>query len=100
MGTLLHEIREEQVRQGEQIKTLFKQQAQMEGLTKSVYDLAASVKLLAASQKSTEARVGGLAADVEAVKARPAKRWEEVVKTAITVIVTAAVTWALTRLGA
>ena len=99
LETMLHEIREEQVRQGEQIKTLFKQAEANAKLTQSVYDLASSIKLLTNQQKVTEQKVDNLAKDVETVKSRPAKRWDEVVKTVITVIVTAAITWALTRLG-
>lgn len=96
---ILQEIKEMQARQDEQIKTLFNQQADTKKLTESVYDLAASVKLLAASQKTTEQRVAQLTSDVETVKQRPAKKWDELVKTALTVLVTAAVTYFLTRVG-
>ena len=44
-------------------------------------------------------KVDGLATDLEEIKEKPSKRWDTVVTVAITVIVTALVTLALTKLG-
>lgn len=99
MNALLQKIATEQVRQGEQIKTLFNNVNDMKKLTESVYDLAASVKLLTSAQKTTEQKVDDLSDDMESIKSKPAKRWDSVVSLAITAIVTAFITYALTRLG-
>ena len=98
-GVLLRQIREEQIAQREQIKTLFKQQADIKALTETVHKLATSVELLAQTQKTTEDKVDNLSGDVEAIKKKPAKRWDNIVTVIITVIVTAVITYALTKAG-
>ncbi len=98
-GVLLRQIREEQIAQREQIKTLFKQQADIKALTETVHKLATSVELLAQTQKTTEDKVDNLSGDVEAIKEKPAKRWDNIVTVIITVIVTAVITYALTKAG-
>ena len=99
MNALLQKIATEQARQGEQIKTLFNNVNDMKKLTESVYDLAASVKLLTSAQKTTEQKVDDLSDDMESIKSKPAKRWDSVVSLVITAVVTAFITYALTRMG-
>lgn len=96
---MLQSIATEQVRMGEQIKTLFNQQEETKRLAESVHELATSVKLLASAQKSTEKKVDDLTGDVEEIKTKPAKRWDGAVTVIITVIVTAVITFALTKIG-
>lgn len=96
---LLYQIREEQVAQREQIKTLFNQQDDNKKLTESVHELAASVKLLASAQKTSEKKIDDLTSDVETIKERPAKRWDSATTVIITAIITAVVTFVLTKIG-
>lgn len=96
---MLQTIATEQVRMGEQIKTLFNQQEETKRLAESVHELATSVKLLASAQKSTEKKVDDLTGDVEEIKTKPAKRWDGAVTVIITALVTAVITFALTKIG-
>ena len=98
MEDLLQSIRGEQIRQGEQIKTLFAQQQELKKLTDSVYRLSAGVEKLTVSVGATEDKLGRLASDVEAIKEKPAHRWDTVITVLITAILTAAVTLAAGRL--
>lgn len=71
----------------QEIKDISRRMDNLEKLTASVYDLAASVKLLTANQKTTEENVAQIADDVDELKNRPAKRWEAVVAALIAGIV-------------
>ena len=92
-------ILQNQARMEGQIKTLFNQQEDNKRLTESVHELAASVKLLASAQKTTEKKVDDLTTDVETIKEKPAKRWDNAVWLIVTAILTAVVTYFLTKLG-
>lgn len=96
---ILRQIREEQVAQREQIKTLFRQVADIKGLTETVHKLATSVELMTQAQKAMTAKMEGLAEDVEGIKEKPGKRWDDVVKVAVTAVVTALITFVVTKLG-
>ncbi len=95
----IQKVLQDQARMSEQIKSMFKRIDEQKALTESVHELAVSLKLLASAQKSTEQKVDGLASDVEAIKQKPAKRWDSVSAVAITAIVTAVVAYALARVG-
>lgn len=98
-NVMLQKIVTEQAKQGEQIRTLFNNVADLKKLTESVYDLASSVRLLTSAQKTTEKKVDDLSSDMESIKSKPAKRWDSVVSLVITAVVTAFITYALTRMG-
>ena len=97
--SILQQIREEQIRQGEQIKTLFKQQEELKKLTESVYKLSGSVEKMAVTVAATDKNVEKLNQAVTEIKEKPAKRWDGAITVLITALLTAAVTFALTRLG-
>ena len=84
-------------RHTEQIKTMFNQIGEAKAIAESVHKLATNVELLAHEQKSTSNKVDALTG--EEIKGRPARRWENAVSTAIKIIVTAIITYALTRAG-
>lgn len=86
-------------RHAEQIKTMFNQIGEAKAIAESVHKLATNVELLAHEQKSTSNKVDALSGDIEEIKGRPARRWENAVSTAIKIIVTAIITYALTRAG-
>ena len=98
MEDLLQSIRGEQIRQGEQIKTLFAQQQELKKLTDSVYRLSAGVEKLTVSVGATEEKLGRLTTDVESIKEKPARRWDTVITVLITAILTAAVSLAVSHI--
>lgn len=71
----------------QEIKDISRRMDNLEKLTESVYDLASSVKLLTANQKSTDENVEKIADDVEELKNKPARLWEAVVAALIAGIV-------------
>ena len=71
----------------QEIKDISRRMDNLEKLTASVYDLAASVKLLTEKQKGTEENVAQIAEDVDELKNRPAKRWEALVAALIAGVV-------------
>ena len=95
----LNNIIERQGRMDEQIKTLFRSIESMSGLTETVQKLAMSVERLALSLKGTEEKVSGIKTDLDEIKTKPAKRWDMVVTTALTIIITAGITYFLTKAG-
>ena len=95
----LRAVREDGVRHGEQIKTLFKQQEDNRKLTESVYKLTGTVEKLAGSLSGMERTVGKLTIDIDTIKQKPAKRWDSAVSLVLTVLMTAAVTYFLTKIG-
>ena len=93
------ELDERITRHTEQIKTCFNRIGDLTTITESVQKLAISVELLAHEQKDIGKKVDGLSTDLEEIKHRPGRRWESIVSVAITVVVTAMVTYALARAG-
>ena len=93
------ELDERVTRHTEQIKTVFNQIGEIKSLADGLHELVATVKVLANEQKETRIKVNDLAGDMEELKDKPAKRWDSIVTVAITEIVTAAITYALTRMG-
>lgn len=84
---------------GEQIKQIYKRMDEQDKLVESVHRLSLTLERLTMAQQATEKKVDGLTNDVEELKAKPAKRWDGAVTTLITVLLTAAATYALTMLG-
>lgn len=93
------ELDERVTRHTEQIKTCFSQIGEIRDLTASVHKLATSVEVIGIEQKNANCKLDRLAIDVEDIKEKPARRWDTVVSVAVTVVVTALVTYALTRIG-
>lgn len=94
------------VRHTEQIKTCFTQIAETKSVTDSVYKLATTVEILALELqstnkelKSTNVKIDKVSNEVEEIKEKPAKRWDNLITLAITAIVTAVMTYFLTKLG-
>ena len=83
----LAQIVEAQVRMEEQIKTLFKQQAEIKELTETVQKLAIALEKQGMALQSTEKKVDGVKNDVDEIKSKPAKRWDAIVAAIISGIV-------------
>lgn len=92
-------IREELAVQKEQIKQLFSFTQENKELTKSVQSLTLSVKELANTVKINDERLDSVSSDIKEIKAKPGKRWDKIIETVITVIVTAAVTYLIAKGG-
>ncbi len=83
----VNQIVEAQVRMEEQIKTLFKQQADIKELTETVQKLAIALEKQGMALQSTEKKVDGVKSDVDEIKAKPAKRWDAIIAAVISGIV-------------
>lgn len=71
----------------------------LEKQTQAVSELATSVAVMAEKVEITGDKVDGLCTDVQELKAKPGKRWEQIVTTALTVIVSAVIGYFLARIG-
>ena len=71
----------------------------LEKQTQAVSELATSVAVMAQKVEDTGDKVDGLCTDVQELKAKPGKRWEQIVTTALTVIVSAVIGYFLARIG-
>lgn len=84
---MLQQILQNQAVMGEQIKTLFKNQAEIKELTETVQKLAIALEKQGMALSSTEKKVDSVKSDVDEIKAKPAKRWDTIIAAIITGIV-------------
>jgi chromosome segregation ATPase len=91
----IQKVLENQARMEEQIKTLFRQQAEIKELTETVQKLALALEKQGIALQSTEKKVGEVKADVDEIKTKPAKRWDAV----IAALIAGAVGFFLAKLG-
>ncbi len=89
------EMLEKLARMDEQIKTLFKQQAEIKELTETVQKLAIALERQGVALQSTEKKVDAVKGDVDEIKSKPAKRWDAI----IAALITGVVCYVLGRLG-
>ncbi len=71
----------------------------LERQTEAVNHLATSVAVMAEKVESTGEKVDGLCVDVQEIKQKPGKRWETIVTTVLTALISAVVGYFLARLG-
>ena len=71
----------------------------LEGDTRALNKLATSVELLAQSQADMKTSMQGLSTKVENLESEPGKRWKSLVALLGSVVVTAAVTYMLAKIG-
>ena len=83
----IQKVLENQARMEEQIKTLFRQQADIKELTETVQKLAVALEKQGMALQSTEKKVGEVKADVDEIKSKPAKRWDAIIIAIISAIV-------------
>lgn len=93
------EIKAHQAASDEQHKTIFRRLDKQDEMIESVQKLASSVERLTLKQESTQKKVDSLCDDMDEIKARPGKRWEEIVRNAICTVIGALVMYVLTQLG-
>ena len=71
----------------------------LEETTKAVYELAASVKVMSSNLENMDSTLQRLDKKVEEQESKPGKRWDELVKTVIGIVVGALLALALSRAG-
>lgn len=93
------ELDERVTRHTEQLKTAFTRIAEVKDITESVHKLATSVEVLTIEQKNTNQKMDKLTGEIEGIKEKPGKRWDEVVKIVISAIIGALITFVATQMG-
>lgn len=87
----LADIKAKQAAADEQHKTIFRRLDQQDKLIDTVNRLASAQDKLASMQGAMSARLDKACTDLEAIKAKPGKRWELIVVEALKLLVVAAV---------
>lgn len=83
----------------EQHKTLFRRVEKLEEEQKTMQAFAVSLEKLANAVGSTEKKVDVLCKDVEAIKAKPGKRWDALAMDVLKIVVGGVVGFLLVKLG-
>lgn len=99
LDTRVMELEKTQAAAEEQHKTLFRRVGKLEEEQKTMQAFAVSLEKLANAVGSTEKKVDGLCKDVEAIKAKPGKRWEALAMDAMKVLAGAVIAYFLSKLG-
>lgn len=95
----MDELEKTVVQHTEQIKTLFANQNQLQKLVDSVNSLAVSVEKLAMKQNTMSEEVTGLRTDVDEIKEKPAKKWEDITGKIIWAVLAAGIGVILGKFG-
>ena len=93
------ELRENEAATHEQLRTVFNRLDKQDALLETIHTLSANVGTVARGVDRLDKGMSAMRRDVDELKSRPGKRWEGVVTTAITVIVTAVITLMLSKTG-
>ena len=93
----LSEIKAKQAAAEEQHKTIFRRLDQQDKLIDTVNRLASTQDKLASAQSVMSGKIDALGVDVEAIKAKPGKRWEMIVTEVIKLLVAAAIGFCLAK---
>ena len=95
----VNELEKTQAAAEEQHKTLFRRVDNLEKEQKTMQAFAVSLEKLANAVGSTEKKVDGLCKDVEAIKAKPGKRWETLGMDVLKIVVGALIGFLFVKLG-
>ena len=90
-----HRLTEEEARSKSNTKRLNEVEQRQDNLDK----LASSVAALATKQEDMDGDVKEIKADVKALNAKPAKRWESIVDKAVWAVLAAVIAFLLGRVG-
>lgn len=93
------ELDERTTRHTEQIKTLFAKTEENHNIVESLRKLTTTVEILAHEYKTISTKMDTLTGDVEAIKARPGRRWENTVRTVFELALAAVMAMILARIG-
>lgn len=81
------EVLERLARLEAEVKAAFKRIDEQKQLAESVHSLALSVERLTGAQKNMSDKLASVAADVEELKEKPAKRWDAIIAAVIAAVV-------------
>ena len=95
----MDELEKTVIRNTEQIKTLFARVDQQDQMIQSINTLTVSVKELAMGLNSVKEDVGTLQNDVEVIKAKPGKKWDDVTGKILWAILAAVIGLVLGKFG-
>lgn len=95
----MDEIEKTVVQHTEQIKTLFSRVDQQEKMMESINTLTVSVKELALGLGRVQKDVSELQDDVEVIKQKPAKKWEDISSKVIWALLAAVIGLVLGKFG-
>ena len=95
----MDELEKTVIRNTEQIKTLFARVDQQDQMIQSINTLTVSVKELATGLNSVKEDVGTLQNDVEVIKAKPGKKWDDVTSKILWAILAAVIGLVLGKFG-
>lgn len=70
----------------------------LESDNKALLDLSTSVAVMAEQMKTMSSKVDSMDTAVKRLQSVPASRWEALIRTAVTVVVSALVGWAMARI--
>lgn len=93
------EIDERTIKHDIQINNLMEQVDDVRDLTNSVHKMATSLEVLANTQKSSDKKLDALSKDVEEIKEKPAKNWENTVRLVFEIVLAAVVAIVLVKMG-
>lgn len=93
------ELEREQAAQHEQLKTLFGRADKQDNLIELLRTQTSTIGALADGQARIEKKVNGLTGEVDEIKAKPGKKWENAVDIVFKVALTAMVGLLLARIG-
>jgi len=82
-----------------ELKTAFHRIDEIRNRQTQLDDLVISVKQLAIREENVEADVKEIKADVKALTAKPAERWNDLVKTIIGIVVAGVVGFLMAKVG-
>lgn len=95
----LADIRAKQAAADEQHKTIFRRLDKQDEMIESVHSLARSVDRLTQQQSDMRQQMADMSTDLDEIKSKPAKRWENVTMDVIKIVVAALVGFVLARMG-
>ena len=95
----MDELEKTVIQHTEQIKTLFTRVDQQDKMMQSINTLTVSVKELAMGLNSVKEDVGSLQYDVETIKAKPGKKWDDITSKILWAILAAVIGLVLGKFG-
>ena len=97
--TKLAEISAQLARLDEQVRAAFKRIDEQKQLVESVHTLALSIERLTSAQKNMEGKLNSITDDVNELKEKPAKRWDNAVWLVVTAAIGAMVGYIIKGIG-
>ena len=95
----ISEVRSQQSAFTEQFKTVFDRLTHQDKVLDTLNELALSVRDLSHAQATTKERVDELCDDMDSIKAKPGKRWDNITTHIVEVVLTAVITYLLVKMG-